>query len=416
MTSSTRAGATSSPSLPHIDPATIIPRLAELIVGFGANVQDGQIVAIGGELGKHELMRELTGAAYRRGASFVEVNYADPHIKRQRVLNANPKTLDSFPSWSAHRMLQLGEQRCARIGLSGPTEPHLLDDLDPELVGREQSMPRTEAMKVINDQTTNWCAAPCATPAWAEMVFPDTPADEALVQLWQHLAWICKLDQDDPIAAWNARMADLTRAADALMKRRFDSLHFTGPGTDLTVGLLPTSRFICAAFETIDGLPHMPNIPSEEIFATPDPTRTDGVVRATKPLFTNGSLIEGLEVEFREGRVVRIDADRNADTLRQLIQQDEGAARLGEVALVDGAGRVGATNTTYFDTLLDENAASHIALGSAYAFAAGKEDADRINVSKIHVDFMIGSNDVSVTGVSADGSETPVLANGTWSI
>lgn len=402
--------------MPTIAEATIVPRLAELIVGFGANVQPGQIVAVGAEFGKEALVREITGAAYRRGASFVDVTYVDPHIKRQRVLNADPETLDQYPTWYAQRMLALGEQRCARIALTGSTEPHLLDDLDQTLVGREQSAPRTEAMQIVNDRTTNWSAAPCPTPSWAELVFPQLPPDEALARLWQHVAWICRLDSADPITAWGERMAELERASNALESHAFRALHFTGPGTDLTVGLLPTSKFVYAAFSTADGIAHMPNVPSEEVFTSPDPTRVDGVVRATKPLFTNGSLIEGLEVEFREGRVVRIDATKNAETLRSLVARDEGAARLGEVALVDGAGRVGATDTIYFDTLLDENAASHIALGAAYSFAVGDADKAAVNMSQIHVDFMIGSDEVSVAGVSADGGEQPVLVGGDWQI
>lgn len=402
--------------IPHIDPATILPRLAQLIVDFGANVQPGQIVAVGAELGKEALVREIVGAAYRRGADFVDVSYADPHTKRQRLLHADPSTLERFPSWYGQKMLALGDQRCARIGLSGTSEPHLLDDLDTELVGREQSAPRTESMQVVNDRTTNWCAAPCATEGWAQLVFPDLEPDAALARLWQQLAWICRLDAEDPVALWKQRMADLVRVADELGARRFDAIRFEGPGTDLTVGLLPSSKFICAAFETIDGIAHMPNIPSEELFTTPDPARADGVVRATKPLFTNGALIEGLEVEFREGRVVRIDAAKNADALRALVARDEGAARLGELALVDAQGRVGATDTVYYDTLLDENAASHIALGAAYAFAAGEEDAQRINTSQIHIDFMIGSDDVAVTGLDATGASTPVLVGGDWKI
>src|SRR5207247_1569365 len=187
-------------------------------------------------------------------------------------------------------------------------------------------------------------------------------------------------------------------------------------GTHLTGGLMPTTRFMAAKFETVDGITHMPNIPSEEIFGAPDPRRTEGVVRATKPLVAGGSIIRGLEVEFREGRAVRIDADEGADVLRGYATRDEGASRLGEVALVDGAGRIGATNTVFFDTLLDENAASHIALGEAYTFTAGKEDHNRLNHSSIHVDFMIGGDDVSVTGITAAGGETPVLEGGEWQV
>jgi aminopeptidase len=212
-------------------------------------------------------------------------------------------------------------------------------------------------------------------------------------------------------------MQQLDAAAAALDARRFDALRFTGPGTDLTVGLFPSSNWITASFETAWGLPHMPNVPSEEVFSTPDPARTEGVVRATTPLFTSGAVIEDLEVEFREGRVVRIDASRNADVLRAQVAKDEGAARIGEVALVDGDGRIGATGTVFFDTLLDENAASHIALGSAYAFAVGDDaDKDRRNVSSIHIDFVIGGPEVDVHGVDADGIEHPVLSAGAWKL
>jgi aminopeptidase len=404
-------------TIPRIDADTIIPRLAQLVVDFGANVQEGQIVTVGAELGKEQLAREVAGAAYRRGASFVDVTYADPHLKRQRVLHANPDTLATFPNWFAHKVLQTGEQKCARISLSGATDPHLLDDLDAELVGREQSAPRAEGMKVVNDRSTNWSMVPCVTPNWAQVVFPELDVDAAVDRLWQQLAWICRLDAADPVALWRERIDLLLEKSAALTAKRFDAIRFEGPGTDLTVGLLPTSKFICAAFETADGIKHMPNIPSEEVFTTPDPTRVDGVVRATKPLFTSGAVIDDLEVEFSGGKVIRIDASKNADVLRSIVTRDEGAARIGELALVDGQGRVGATDTVYFDTLLDENAASHLALGAAYSFAVeGDDDKHRINVSQIHIDFMIGSDDVDVSGLDAGGVSTPILRNGAWQV
>jgi aminopeptidase len=218
------------------------------------------------------------------------------------------------------------------------------------------------------------------------------------------------------VAAWRARQAELVGAAERLSARRLDALRFTGPGTDLTVGLLPTSTFQAAAFETVDGVRHMPNLPSEEVFTSPDPARTHGVVRSTKPLVLGGSIIRGLEVEFREGRAVRIDADENAEVLRGYAARDEGGARLGEVALVDGQGRIGALDTVFFDTLLDENAASHIALGAAFEFTVGEADRERINRSAVHVDFMIGAPDVDVTGVTAGGDDVPVLRRGEWQV
>jgi aminopeptidase len=227
---------------------------------------------------------------------------------------------------------------------------------------------------------------------------------------------VCRLDEDDPVAAWRERAAVLIDAAAWITGQRFDALHFEAPGTDLTVGLLPTSKFLAAQFETVDGIKHMPNIPSEEIFSVPDPLRTEGVVRATKPLVLGGSIIEGLEVEFREGHAIRIDADKNAEILRGYCERDEGASRLGEVALVDGDGRIGKLGTTFFDTLLDENAASHIALGSAYGMCLdGDDDRERINLSRIHVDFMIGSQEMIVSGVDSAGSRSEVLREGRWS-
>jgi aminopeptidase len=210
-------------------------------------------------------------------------------------------------------------------------------------------------------------------------------------------------------------MDTVVAASERLTDRRLDALRFEGPGTDLTVGLLPSSRWMAASFTTVEGIEHHPNLPTEETFTTPDPERVDGVVRATKPLALPGTIIRGLEVEFAGGRAVRIDAESGADALRALCERDEGAARLGEVALVDREGRIGPLDTVFFDTLLDENAASHIALGRAYEMALD-DDADkaRANLSAIHIDFMIGSPEVDVTGETAGGELVPVLRNGAW--
>ena len=394
-----------------------LERYADLLVGFGANVQPGQVVAIGAEVGKEEVARALAAAAYRRGAKFVDVSYFDLHVKHARLEHASEETLDYVPSWYGERILALGDQRCARIGLSGPIAPGLMDDIDPARAGKDQLPALKEGGKVVNDRTTNWTIGPCPSMPWARLVYPYLDEDEALAKLVEELVHVCRLDEEDPVAAWSQRADFLADAASRLNGRSLDSLHFEGPGTDLTVGLLPSSRFLSAKFETVDGIVHMPNIPSEEVFSAPDPTRTEGVVRSTKPLVVGGSIIHGLEVEFRNGRAVRIDAEENAGVLRGYAESDEGACRLGEVALVDAAGRIGNTGTTFFDTLLDENAAGHIALGSAYGICVeSEEDRKRINQSRIHVDFMIGSDEVSVTGVGADGSRTPVLVAGDWKI
>jgi aminopeptidase len=268
----------------------------------------------------------------------------------------------------------------------------------------------------VNQRTTNWTAAPCPTPSWAELVRPAVAAPDALEQLWRDVAHICRVDEPDPVAAWEARMAGLVSVADKLDELRLDALRFEGPGTDLTVGLLPTARWHCARISTIDGVVHAPNIPTEEVFTTPDPARTDGYVRSTKPLFVSGAMVSGLRVRFEKGEAVAIDADQGADALRALTRRDAGSSRLGEVALVDGASRIGSLDTVFFDTLLDENAASHIALGEGLDFTVGEEDHSRINRSELHIDFMIGSNEVAVTGIEPGGGEVPLLREGAWQI
>jgi aminopeptidase len=397
------------------DQATL-ERFADLAIGFAANVQKGQVVAIGAEIGKEAMVRALAAKAYQYGAKFVDVQYFDMHVKRARILEAEEDTLGYVPPWYGTRILDLGRLRCARIGLSGPATPGLLDDLDPRRAGLDQLPFVREAGVVVNERTTNWTIVPYPTLGWARQVHPGLPGDEALARLCEQVLHVCRLDEEDPVAAWKERADLLVATAERVTQRRFDALRFEGPGTDLTVGLLPTTHFMAARFETVDGIVHMPNLPSEEIFGAPDPQRTDGVVRATKPLVIGGSIIRGLEVEFRDGKAVRIDADEGADVLRGYAARDEGAARLGEVALVDGDGRIGRLETVFFDTLLDENAASHVALGESYRFTAGEPDFPRLNHSSIHVDFMIGGDDVAVMGITGAGEEVPVLRDGAWQI
>jgi aminopeptidase len=395
-----------------------IDRYADLIVNFGVNVQPGQVLDIGTGLGKEELTRALTASAYRRGAKFVDVYYWDPHLKRARVQYAVDEALDFVPSWYGDRTLQLGEERGATISLSGPLEPHLFDDLDPERLGRDVFPRVKEWTTVINQRTVNWCVAPGPSEKWAQLVHPDLEPDAALDKLWEEVEHVCRLDEADPEAAWRDRSNALKGVAHRLTERGFDAIHLQGDGTDLTVGLLPSSRWIGGGEETVDGVPHMANLPTEEVFTSPDPQRVEGVVRATKPLFTQGRIIEGLSVRFEGGRAVQIEAasEADADVMRTLVAQDDGGTRLGELALVDREGRIGPLDTVFYDTLLDENAASHMALGSAYESAVGDEDHDRLNKSAIHIDFMIGSADVDVTGITRDGERVPVLREAAWQL
>src|SRR3954471_12264802 len=398
------------------DDPDVLERFADLVVLTAANLQPGQLLAVGSEIGKEDVTRAVAAAGYRHGAKFVDVSYFDLHVKRARLQYADEETLDYVPPWIGQRVLELGELRAARVGLTGPSHPGLLSDIDPSRVGRDQLPAVRETGKVVNDRTTNWAAVPCPTRPWAELVHPDLDPQEAWVRLCDEILHVCRLDTDDPIAAWSERAEALVGAADRLTERRFDALRFVGPGTDLTVGLMKTSKFLAARFETVDGIVHLPNLPSEEIFSAPDPQRAEGVVRATKPLVLAGSIIRGLEVEFRDGRAVRIDAEENAEVLRSYAARDETSDRLGEVALVDGDGRIGALDTLFFDPLLDENAASHIALGHAYQMCVEESDWDKVNDSTIHVDFMTGAHAVAVHGVAADGAEIPVLVEGAWQV
>jgi len=298
------------------------------------------------------------------------------------------------------------------IALEGPTSPDILAGLDPTRVANDQLPTRREWLKVVNDRSVNWTIGPYPNPAWAGLVYPDDAPDEALRKLWEAVAYICRLDNDDPAAAWRERMSTLQGVAERLTELRFNALHYEGPGTDFTLG----SKWLSARFTTAEGIEHRPNLPTEEVFTAPDPARADGVVRSTKPLELDGTIIRDLEVRFEGGRAVEINASSGADVLRGRTSLDDGGARLGEVALVDREGRIGPLDTVFWTTLIDENAASHLALGNAYSFSVDESERGNINQSTIHIDFMIGSSEVAVTGVTGDGTEVPLLRDGAWQI
>jgi aminopeptidase len=396
--------------------ATLIERLAELAVSSGANVQPGQVVSVAGEPGKEHMTRAVAAAAYKRGAKFVDVQFFDPLVKRARIAYAPEDTLDYVPPWYGERMLALGEARAARIAFSGPTAPGVLDGLDPSRAARDRLPAIKESVQILGDRTTNWTIVPAPNPVWATLVHPDLDPAAALERLWQQIEHVCRLDEPDPAAAWRARRDELVAVAERLAGRGFDALHYEGPGTDLTIGLLPGARWLAARMYTVDGVEHMANIPTEEVFTSPDPQRADGIVRSTKPLvLLDGTVVRDLEMRFEGGRVVGLDASSAVETMRNMIARDEGAARLGEVALVDGAGRIGALDTVFYDTLLDENAASHLAVGVGFPLVAG-DLADRVNHSEIHTDFMVGSDDLKVTGITTEGERVTVLHQGRWGI
>jgi aminopeptidase len=394
----------------------LLERYARLVAEVGANVQPGQQVLLIASPVSAPLVRAVAAQCYSRGARFVDPWYFDAEVKRIRAETADADTLEFVPSWYPKRLLELSAAHGARISISPNTPPGLMDGVDPALAGRDQLPSLKEHYGVINAKTTNWCVVPWPTDAWAAVVYPGLDLAAARAKLEEDLVYVLRLDAEDAAGAWRERGRRLQEAGAKLDALHLDALRFDGPGTDLTIGLLPTSRFVGGGSTTIDGVPHMSNLPTEEVFTSPDPKRADGVVTATKPLDLSGTMVENLRVRFEGGRAVEIDADQGADALRARCAKDEGASRLGEIALVDREGRIGKTGTVFFNTLLDENAASHMAFGNAYATTVGEDDRARINESSIHIDFMFGSDDVAVTGLCSDGTEVPVLRGGSWQI
>jgi aminopeptidase len=390
--------------------------LAELAV-HGANVQPGQVVAVSATTGQEQLARAVAEAAYKRGAIFVDVAYFDPYVKRTRIEHADPETLAFVPPWYGNRVETLAERGDARIALAGVVDPDVFAGLDPALLGRDQLPGLKETARIIGERATNWTIVPCPHPAWAKLVYPDLDGAAAYERLWEELMHVLRLDEPDPAAAWDERVALLRRSADALSRHRFDAIELSGPGTELTVGLFRSSNWWAGDFTTRNGLRHLPNLPTEEVFTTPDPARTEGHVTSTKPLvLKDGTIVRGLRVTFEGGRAVEVAADENEGAIKARTGVDEGAGRLGELALVDRQGRIGPLGTIFYDTLLDENAVSHIALGFGFPFAVEGDDLDRVNTSEIHIDFMIGSPELDVTGVTTEGGRVPVLRGGDWQV
>jgi aminopeptidase len=391
-------------------------KLADLAV-FGANVQPGQYVGVTSYIGKEDVTRRIARKAYERGAKYVDVVYFDQWIKRERIAHAAEDTLEFVPPWMRERLMYLSDEHAARISLSGPHAPRALEGLDPARAGRDILPYLAETGEVVNRMTTSWNIVPVPTPSWAELVYPDLDRETAFERLWEDIAYMCRLDSDNPTAAWLQRSEELKTNAQRLTARHFDAMHLHGPGTDLTLGLFPSGHWAAGDLETVDGHRHSPNIPTEEVFGTPDPERVDGYVSSTMPLELSGSIIDGIHITFEGGRAVTIDADSGADVLRAVAARDEGASRLGEIALVDREGRIGPLGRVFYDTLIDENAASHIALGGGYEHPVDDPaDRARVNKSDVHVDFMIGSPELNVDGITADGTVVPVLRDGAWQL
>jgi aminopeptidase len=383
-------------------------RLAQLTVSVGANVQPGQLVVITGLVEHAPLIREIARAAYEAGARFVEPYYQDRHFTRALIELGPELSLEESAPWQVQMLKTLAEQKGAYIQVRSDLEPTLLADLDQSKVGR--STPRevvAEWGRMVSDRAVNWTLIAGPNPGWAQQVF-GTPDMDAL---WQAVEKAVRLDRDDPVAAWRDHVARLRTIAAALNERHLDALRYRGPGTDFTVGLLPSSRWRAADNETTFGVPHIVNLPTEEVFTTPDRRRADGKLRSTRPLELRGIVVRDLEFKFQDGQIVEVKASAGADAIRALLATDANATRLGEVSLVDGSSEVGKLGLIFSNTLFDENATCHIAFGHGFGFCV-EDEADRaagLNVSSVHTDFMVGGPEVEIDGKVPGGAWVPIL-------
>jgi aminopeptidase len=390
-----------------------LERYAELAVRVGANVQPGQLVEVVGRVEHADVARAVTRAAYDAGAAYVDVLYSDQHIRRALIEHAADDVLSWTPPWLLERAKQVGDERAAVVALTGDAEADLLADLPGDRVGRARMLELAEENnRQINEQLNNWTVIGVPNEGWARQMFGEPDVE----RLWKLVEFCVRLDEDDPVQAWRDHVARIGRRARLLDELRLDAIRFTGPGTDLTVGLLPESRWQGVESVTAAGLTYVANMPTEEVFTTPDARRTEGHVRSTRPLALYGRIVRGLEVRFEGGRIVDVRADEGADVIRGQLATDERAPYLGEVALVDGTSRIGETNEIFFDTLFDENATCHVAYGSAYAEAVEGEPGEGVNDSTVHTDFMVGGPDVDVDGVRGDGTLVPLLRREVWQL
>ena len=404
--------------------ATRLDRLAEVVVQVGLGLAPGQELVVTAPLDAAPLVRRITEHAYRAGAKLVTALLTDEAAVLMRFEHAPDDAFDYAPAWLFDGMAAAFRGGAARLGIAGE-DPSLLVGQDPGRVARAnraRSVAYRPALELITGFDINWTIAAYATPSWARAVFPDLAEDEAVARLWDAIFAASRVDAPDPVAAWAAHNAALHSRTALLNARRFAALHFRGPGTDLRVGLSDGHRWRGGADTAKNGVVCNPNIPTEEVFTIPHLARVDGVVRSTKPLSYQGTLIEDIAVRFEQGRIVDAAARTGLEVLERVLATDDGARRLGEVALVPHSSPIAASGLLFFNTLFDENAASHIALGQCYrtcleggATATGTELAARgANASLIHIDWMIGSGEVDVDGVAADGALEPVMRQGEW--
>jgi len=404
---------------------------ADLTVRVGLNLQPTQRLLIigpiangGASLDAAPLVREITASAYRAGARLVETLWGDEALLGARLQHAPRDSFEEVSAWLSDALVQHVNGGHAVLSIYA-NDPDQLKDAPQDLVGAVQHATARSVRPFrerISRNQTNWGVVAAAAPSWARRVFPHVDPSQQVDRLWAAIERLCRLDRSDPIAAWEAHLAELAARTDLLNAKQYSALKYAGPGTSLTIGLPPGHLWVGGRSASSAGIRFAPNLPTEEVFTMPHKDRVDGSVRSTKPLSYGGTLIENFSLVFERGRVVDVKAEKNQGVLQRLVDMDAGAARLGEVALVAESSPVAQTGLLFYNTLFDENAASHVALGAAYKFTLQGGDAmsDEAfeqaggNRSAAHVDFMIGSAELDVDGVLPGGRTEPVMRNGEW--
>jgi aminopeptidase len=398
--------------------------LAEVAVRVGLGLKPGQELVMTASLDALPLARRITEQAYRAGASLVTTLYTDDESTLLRYHFAPNESFDCAAKWLYEGMAAAFKSGAARLAIAGGN-PALLSNEDPEKVGRANravSQAYRPALELITRHDINWTIVSSATPAWAAAMFPEDAPDLASAKLWNAIFETTRINVDDPVNAWKEHDANLQKRAARLNEKRYSALQYRGPGTDFRLGLADDHVWMGGGTTAGNGIYCIPNMPTEEVFSMPHKDRADGTVTATKPLSHQGTMIEDIHVRFEGGRIVEARASKGQEVLQRLIDTDEGARRLGEVALVPHSSPIARSGMTFLNTLFDENAASHIALGQAYSscvrdgdkLTPAQLDAKGANESLIHVDWMIGSDKLDIDGITATGTAEPLMRQGEW--
>ena len=400
----------------------LLSKYADVTVQIGLGLKKDQVLFIDGILEDAPFIRKVVKSAYQAGAKYVDVLWSDEALGRTHYENATPENITHYPDWPFSRLEEYYKNGDARLAIAS-NNPDLLDGIDSDLIAKR----RKAAMEKYNplrkyENNYNWCVVATAAPFWAKKVFPNLPVEQAQEKLWEAIFKVCRVDTPDPVAAWQEHINKLVFYKDYLNNKRYTALHYKSPGTDLTIGL-PEKQVWTGAQESFkNGTIGTPNIPTEEVFTAPHKNKVGGHVKSTFPLNLNGVMIEDFTVTFENGRAVNITAKKGEKDLRKLLETDENASHLGEVALVPISSPINQSGILFYNTLFDENASCHIAFGNAYrtSIEGGDDMSDEEftaaggNKSMVHTDFMIGSAEMDIDGITADGSREPVMRQGEW--